>query len=301
MAPSYLEFRRRWFDRALGRETATGDDVPAVRYFLMGGGDGRRDAAGRMRHGGTWRTDTNWPPTSTSPVILYLTTDGGLSTTPPTTPAASVTYDFDPRRPVPTMGGQITSGEPVMTGGAYDQNAPDARVYGAREPYLPLDSRPDVISLTTPPLERDVVLAGPVSARLHISTSAPDTDFTVKLIDVHPPNADYPHGFAMNLTDGIVRCRFHRSWEHPEPLTPGKIYEIEVTAPDTANLFATGHRIRLDISSSNFPRFDVNTNTGEPEAMARRTATATNTVYMDAGRPSHLRVRLEGGASVLPA
>jgi len=299
LAPSYLEFRRRWFDRALGREdegSPESGDLPAVQYFLMGGGDGRRDAAGRMRHGGAWRTDTQWPPTSTAPVALYLTTDGVLGLDPPTVAAASVTYDFDPHHPVPTMGGQVTSGEPVMTGGAYDQNAPDARVYGAREPYLPLDSRPDVISLTTPPLQRDVVLAGPVSARLHISTTARDTDFTVKLIDVHPPNPDYPHGFAMNITDGIVRCRFHRSYEKPELLTPGQVYEIEVTAPDTANRFAAGHRIRLDISSSNFPRFDVNTNTGEPEAAARRTAVAANTVHMDAEHPSHLRVWLEGGA-----
>ncbi|MEV7064561.1 CocE/NonD family hydrolase [Streptomyces collinus] len=299
LAPSYLDFRRRWFDRALGREAGPGDDLPAVQYFLMGGGDGRRNSAGRMRHGGTWRADTHWPPTTTAPVALYLTPDGGLSTAAPTTPAASVTYDFDPRQPVPTMGGQVTSGEPVMSGGAYDQSAPDARVHGARDPYLPLDSRPDVISLTTPPLERDVVLAGPVSARLHISTSAPDTDFTIKLIDVHPPNPDYPHGFAMNLTDGIVRCRFHRDAEHPELLTPGEVYEIEVTAPDTANLFAAGHRIRLDISSSNFPRFDVNSNTGEPEATARRTAKAANTVHMDARHPSHLRVWLEGGLSAL--
>ncbi|MEV2191139.1 CocE/NonD family hydrolase [Streptomyces phaeochromogenes] len=299
LAPSYLEFRRRWFDRALGREdegSAESGDLPAVQYFLMGGGDGRRDAVGRMRHGGAWRTDTQWPPTSTAPVALYLTTDGALTLDPPTTAAASVTYDFDPHHPVPTMGGQVTSGEPVMTGGAYDQNAPDARVYGAREPYLPLDSRPDVISLTTPPLQRDVVLAGPVSARLHISTTAPDTDFTIKLIDVHPPNPDYPHGFAMNLTDGIARCRFHRSYEKPELLTPGEVYEIDVTAPDTANRFAAGHRIRLDISSSNFPRFDVNTNTGEPEAAARRTAVAANTVHMDAEHPSHVRVWVEGGA-----
>ncbi|QQM47286.1 CocE/NonD family hydrolase [Streptomyces liliifuscus] len=302
LAPSYLEFRRRWFDRALGREDKgspeTGD-LPAVQYFLMGGGDGRRDAAGRMRHGGAWLTDTRWPPTSTAPVALYLNTDGALTLTPPIEAAASVTYDFDPRRPVPTMGGQVTSGEPVMSGGAYDQNAPDARVHGAREPYLPLDSRPDVISLTTPPLERDVVLAGPVSARLHISTTAPDTDFTVKVIDVHPPNPDYPNGFAMNVTDGIVRCRFHRSYEKPELLTPGEVYEIEVTAPDTANRFAAGHLIRLDISSSNFPRFDVNTNTGEPEAAARRTAVAANTVHMDAEHPSHLVVWLEGGADAL--
>ncbi|QPP05272.1 CocE/NonD family hydrolase [Streptomyces bathyalis] len=299
LAPSYLEFRRRWFDRALGRAGAGNPDdeeMPTVQYFLMGGSDGGRDAAGRMRHGGVWRTDTQWPPTSAEPITLYLTADGEITTAPPTASSASVTYDFDPRNPVPTMGGQITSGEPVMTGGAYDQNAPDARVYGAREPYLPLNSRPDVVSLATAPLERDVVLAGPVSARLYISSTAPDTDFTVKLLDVHPPNDDYPHGFAMLLTDGIVRCRFHRSNERPELLTPGEIYEIEVTAPDTANLFAAGHRIRLDISSSNFPRFDVNTNTGEPEARARRTAVAANTVYMDAERPSHLLVWLEGGA-----
>ncbi|MFI0267720.1 CocE/NonD family hydrolase [Streptomyces luteogriseus] len=299
LAPSYLDFRRRFFDRALGRAVTDGGDLPAVQYFLMGGGDGRRNAAGRMRHGGTWRADTHWPPASAAPVALYFTADGALSTTPPTAPAASVTYDFDPRHPVPTMGGQVTSGEPVMSGGAYDQNAPDARVHGARAPYLPLDSRSDVITLTTPPLDRDVVLAGPVSATLHISTSAPDTDFTIKLMDVHPPNADYPHGFAMNLTDGIVRCRFHRSREHPELLQPGEVYEIEVTAPDTANLFAAGHRIRLDVSSSNFPRFDVNSNTGEPEATARRTVTATNTVYMEAGRASHLRVWVDGGPSAL--
>ncbi|MFJ4246362.1 CocE/NonD family hydrolase [Streptomyces iakyrus] len=108
-----------------------------------------------------------------------------------------------------------------------------------------------------------------------------------------------PQG-PLNLTDGIVRCRFHRDAEHPELLTPGEVYEIEVTAPDTANLFAAGHRSRLDISSSNFPRFDVHSNTGEPEATARRTAIATNTVHMDARHPSHLRVWLEGGLSALP-
>ncbi|SCK26873.1 CocE/NonD family hydrolase [Streptomyces sp. WMMB 322] len=302
LAPSYLEFRRRWFDRALGRIGSGRPEpgnAPAVQYFLMGGGDGLRNADGRMRHGGEWRTDTRWPPSSMNPVALYLDTGGAITTTPPTAVAGSVTYDFDPRNPVPTMGGQITSGEPVMSGGAYDQNAPDSRVFGAREPYLPLDSRPDVISLTTPPLKRDVVLAGPVTAKLFISTTAPDTDFTVKLIDVHPPNADYPHGFAMILTDGIFRCRFHRSYERPELLTPGEVYEIDVTAPDTANRFGAGHRIRLDISSSNFPRFDVNTNTGQPEADVRRTAVAANTVHMDAEHPSHVLVWLEGGRTAL--
>ena len=131
------------------------------------------------------------------------------------------------------------------------------------------------------------------------SRDSAGTEYQGSSQPIHPPNADYPHGFAMNLTDGIVRCRFHRSYERPELLTPGEVYEIEVTAPDTANTFAAGHRIRLDVSSSNFPRFDVNTNTGEPEAAARRTAIATSTVHMDAGHPSHLRVRLEGGTAAL--
>ncbi|MDG5804917.1 CocE/NonD family hydrolase [Streptomyces ossamyceticus] len=156
-----------------------------------------------------------------------------------------------------------------------------------------------MISLSTPPLERDVVPAGPVSARPQIPSTAPDTDFTVRLVDVHPPNADCPHGFATNLTDGIVRCRFRHSSERPEPLVPGEIHEVEVRAPDTADLFAAGHRIRPGVSSSNFRRFDVNTNTGEPEATSRRTAVATNTVPMDAGHPSRLRVWLEGGAAGL--
>lgn len=186
-----------------------------------------------------------------------------------------------------------------MSGGACDQNAPDARVHGVRAPCLPLHARPDVISLVTPPLTRDVVLAGPVSVRLHIPSSAPDTDFTVKLIDEHPPHPDHPHGSAVNRTDGILRCRFHRSFERPQPLEPGKVYEIEVTAPDTADRFTAGHRIRLDVSSSNFPRFDVNTNTGEPEATARRTAVAVNRVHRDAAHPSALPVWAEGGADAL--
>jgi putative CocE/NonD family hydrolase len=174
-----------------------------------------------------------------------------------------------------------------MSGGAYDQ-VPDDRVFGATKPYLPLNARRDVVSLVTEPLDTPVAIAGPVSARLFVSSSAPDTDFTIKLIDVHPPNEDYPHGFAMNLTEGILRCRFRDSFEEPTPLIPGQVYEIEVAAPDTANLFGIGHRIRLDVSSSNFPRFDVNSNTGIAEAISRRTVIATNRIHLDGDHPSHL-------------
>jgi putative CocE/NonD family hydrolase len=283
---SYLAFRLRWFDQALGRAAR---DVPIVQYFVMGGGDGRRDNAGRMRHGGSWRTDTAWPPVEASRVSFFLHGNGELDNSAPTAAADSVAYDFDPRHPVPTIGGQVTSGEPVMSGGAFDQT-PDERTFGAVPPYLPLDSRPDVLSFVTAPLDRPVMVTGPVSARLFVSSTTVDTDFTIKLIDVHPPNPDYPNGFAMNLTEGILRARFHRSFEHPESLEPGTIYEIEVSAPDTANLFAAGHRIRVDISSSNFPRFDVNSNTGEPAATTRRSAITTNRVFMDADRPSSLEL-----------
>ena len=213
--------------------------------------------------------------------MLELRADGSLAdrSEPRADPRPYLEYDFDPNNPVPTIGGQITSGEPVMTGGAFQQH-PDDRTYGATPP-LPLESRPDVLVFQTAPLAEDLAIAGPVSVHLAISSTAADTDFTVKLIDVHPPSADYPHGFAMNLTDGILRCRYRNSFSEPEPLVPGQVHDIVIDAPDTANLFLAGHRLRLDISSSNFPRFDVNTNTGAPEVGDRRKVVATNRVHLD--------------------
>jgi putative CocE/NonD family hydrolase len=105
---------------------------------------------------------------------------------------------------------------------------------------------------------------------------------------VHPPNADYPQGYAMNLTDGILRCRYRRSWEGPELLEPGEVAEITIEPMPTSNLFKKGHRIRLDVSSSNFPRFDVNPNTGEPEGRSQRRQAAVNRVHLSAGTPSRL-------------
>jgi uncharacterized protein len=123
---------------------------------------------------------------------------------------------------------------------------------------------------------------------LWASSSAPDTDFTVKLIDVHPPNPDYPDGFAQNLSDSIIRARYRNSWEQPELLEPGQVYPFEIVLYPTANTFAPGHRIRLDVSSSNFPRFDVNPNTGGPLGRERRVALADNAIYHDPEHPSHI-------------
>ena len=278
LAENYAAMRLSWFDAHLAPE-GMAEPPPAVRYFLMGGGSGRRTAEGRLDHGGRWYTAASWPPEETRIVTFARGAAGTLSEQASESSTSFLEYDFDPRDPVPTIGGQVTSGEPVMSGGAFHQH-PDERFFGATEPHLPLDSRPDVLVFQTPPLTEDLAVAGPVSVGLTVSSTAPDTDFTIKLVDVHPPSEDYPQGFAMNLTDGILRCRYRNSFSDPEPMTPGETYEITVEAPDTANLFLAGHRIRLDVSSSNFPRFDVNPNTGGPEIGERRKVVATNPVHV---------------------
>jgi putative CocE/NonD family hydrolase len=273
LARDYVAMRRDWFDAHL---LGTGQAPARVRYFVMGGGSGMRTAEGRLDHGGHWRNSATWPPEGSHELHLYPTADGRLASEPGD---GTLEYDYDPRDPVPTIGGQVTSGEPVMAGGAFDQR-PDERTFGAREPLLPLASRPDVLVFQTESLPADLVVTGPVLAWLRVSSSALDTDFTVKLLDVYPPTADYPQGFAMNLTDGILRCRYRDSFESPEPMGPGVEYDITVPAPDTANRFAAGHRLRIDVSSSNFPRFDVNANTGAAEVDERRAVIATNRVHL---------------------
>ena len=124
-------------------------------------------------------------------------------------------------------------------------------------------------------------MTGPIVVRLWASSSAVDTDFTAKLIDVHPPNEDYPQGYDMNLTDSIIRARYRNGWGRGELMTPGEVYEFEFKLYPIGNLFAEGHRIRVDISSSAFPHFDVNPNTGEPLGRHTHTVVARNTVYVD--------------------
>ena len=174
-----------------------------------------------------------------------------------------------------------------MVGGAFDQRESPA-FFGSRPPYPALSERADVLVFQTAPLASDVEVTGAIEAELWIASNCPDTDFTIKLLDVYPPNADYPHGYAMNLTDGILRCRYRDSWERPTPLTPGQVYRIKVTAFPTSNLFKRGHRIRLDVSSSNFPHFDLNLNTGAPEGAGGEMRVATNRVFVDEQRASRI-------------
>lgn len=287
VAEHWRAFRLAWFDRWVKDIPNGVDREPRVRLFLMGGGSGRRNEAGRLEHGGQWIVADDWPLTATRFVDYYLHAGNRLSPQPPQDDPKPYTYDFHPDRPVPTMGGALTSGAPVFEGGAFDQRESE-RFFGAKGNGLPVSARPDVVVFETPPLAENLAVIGPIVVHLHVSSNCPDTDFTAKLIDVHPPSVDYPQGFAMNLTDGILRCRYRESWEHPEPMSPGRVYEIVIEPFATANLFKAGHRIRLDISSSNFPKYDVNPNTGEAEASARTSRVATNSIHVGARHPSRV-------------
>jgi hypothetical protein len=279
--------RLAWFDAQMKGRALQGPLRAPVNLFVMGGGSGRRTAEGRLDHGGQWRQLADWPAPDRRETAFYLHGSGDLRPTPPTAANASATYDFDPSHPVPTIGGAVTSGEPLMRPGGFDQRE-TPELYGARSPYLPLEARPDVLVFQTEPLAEDLEIVGDIDAHLWIASDRPDTDFTIKLIDVYPPSADYPEGYALNLTDGIRRCRYRDSWTDPQLMEPGIVYKVTVQAFPTANLFRKGHRIRLDISSSNFPRFDVNPNTGAPEGQGLDRRVARNTVFFDAARPSHV-------------
>ncbi|MEK7427670.1 MAG: CocE/NonD family hydrolase [Pseudomonadota bacterium] len=285
LAPDLTTMRKRWFDRYLKGEANGVDKEPKVRIFVMGGGSGAKNAEGRMDHGGQWRAEADWPLPAARNAMFHLHGDGTLSEAAPAKGAKARAFKYDPKHPVPTIGGTVTSGKPVMVGGAFDQReGPD--FFGSRAPYRPLAERPDVLVFQTPALDDDMEITGPIEADLWIASDCPDTDFTIKLIDVYPPNEDYPEGFAMNLTDGILRCRYRDSWEAPSLMTPGKAYKIKIAAFPTSNLFKRGHRIRLDISSSNFPHFDLNPNTGDPEGKWTKSRVATNKVFVDAARAS---------------
>jgi putative CocE/NonD family hydrolase len=260
----------------------------------MGGGSGRRTPEGRLDHGGRWRRATDWPPPEMQPTAFYLHGSGLLSRRMPAA-AAPLAYDFDPDNPVPTIGGAIASGAPIMHAGAFDQRETSS-IFGARHPGRALAERPDVLVFETQPLAQDIELTGPVLARLWVSSSAPDTDFTIKLVDVHPPSADYPSGYAMNLTHGIIRMRFRNGFERAELMEPGRIYEVEIEAFPTANLFKAGHRIRVDIASSNFPHFDINPNTGMPAGADSPPLVARNRIHVGDAHPSHILLPYIPGA-----
>jgi putative CocE/NonD family hydrolase len=191
--------------------------------------------------------------------------DGTLSTSTPTRESTDE-YVYDPANPVPTVGGPLCCDSGHLAPGPRDQRA--------------IEAREDVLVYSTPPMAQDVEVTGPVSVELYAKSSAVDTDFTAKLVDVGPD------GFAQNMTEGIVRARYRDSQEKPGLMNPDQVYKFTIDLWATSNVFRKGHVLRLEISSSNFPRFDTNLNTGEDARLAQRSIAATNTIYHDAQHPS---------------
>ncbi|MDD2764256.1 MAG: CocE/NonD family hydrolase [Opitutaceae bacterium] len=256
------ELALRWYDYQMkGIDNGMAGEKP-VRVFLMGRN--------------VWRDLEDWPPANAKVTRYFLhsggkanalTGDGALSTTPPATEPADQ-YVYDPADPVPTHGGPSFGGA-NSTPGPYDQRT--------------VEARPDVLVYSTPAFAQDTEVIGPVALELYVSSSAVDTDFTGKLIDVAPD------GYARNLSEGILRARYRTSREQAELMQPGEIYRVTVDLGSTANVFLAGHKLRVEVSSSNFPRFDRNLNTGADIASPDpRAIKATNVIYHDHEHPSAL-------------
>ena len=251
-----------WFDRWLKGIDNGADREAPLKLFVMGSSE--------------WRDEQEWPLARTRFTPFYLHShggansaagDGALSTEAPAG-AATDSFTYDPQFPVRTRGGGNCCDPQLVPWGAFDQRESEARA--------------DVLVYTTEPLEADLEVTGPVLLKLFASTDCRDTDFTAKLVDV------FPDGRAINLTDGILRGRYREGTEEQKLLTPGQVYEFTVDLWVTANVFKAGHRIRLDVSSSNFPRFDRNPNTGNPFGQDAELKAANQTVYHDDARASHL-------------
>lgn len=280
----YSGFHLRWFDHFIkGQANGVESEAP-VRLFVMGTGDGSMTSEGRLFHGGYWRDAETWPLPETEYLRLYFHPDGSLQRTPPGPDGGSTSYTHDPANPIPTIGGGVSG---RLRDGGYDQrehpNFPPSAA-----PYLPLGARLDNVVFQTDVLSEDLEVVGPITVVLHATSSAVDTDFTAKLIDSYPPSADYPSGFDLNITDGVIRARYRATRERAELIEPGRSYEYTIRPFPTANVFKAGHRIRVDIASSNFPRVDVNHGTGEPLGMERRWVKADNTIHHDSRLPSHI-------------
>jgi hypothetical protein len=267
------QLQLEWFDHWLKGKDTPLVSTPAVSVFVMG--------ANR------WLEARQWPPENARVRAFYLDSKGGANTLAgdgvlAETPAPHLrqhaghdSFLYDPRDPPPTRGGAVCCNPDVFPWGPMDQR--------------PVEQRRDVLVFSSKPLARDLEVAGPVRAVLYVSTTARDTDFTAKLVDV------LPDGVARNLTDGILRLRYRDSIEKPQAATPGEIYRITVDAGVTANVFRKGHRIRLEIAGANFPRFDRNLNTGGAQADETRAVKATQTLWHDRQYPSLLELTVIPG------
>jgi putative CocE/NonD family hydrolase len=237
--------------------------MPKVQYYLMGANE--------------WRGAPTWPVPGAELTSYYLHSggaansrygDGSLDTSPPADEPGD-RYTYDPASPVPSVGGPICCiSSDAAPAGSYDQ--------------AELEMREDVLVYTSAPLEHGIEVTGPMEAVLWVSSSARDTDFTAKLVDVTPD------GHAYNIQEGILRARYREGFDKKVLMEPDGVYEVRISLHATANFFAPGHRIRLEVTSSNFPRFERNLNTGGNNYDEVGWVAADNTIHHERRHPSHL-------------
>jgi uncharacterized protein len=258
----YVSLVQNWFDHFLKGIDNGVTNQPKVRSYMMGANE--------------WRTYNTWPPEEVQEVIYYIDSngsansllgDGVLSESLPKS-EGSDTFYYDPARPVPSLGGSICCFSEAFVGGSFDQGN--------------IEMRNDVLVYQTQPLSNAVEITGPVKVTLYLSSDVRDTDLTVKLLDVHPD------GRAFNLDESIQRVRWREGWDRPVFMRPDEVYEVEVGPLVTSAAFAPNHRIRIEVSSSNFPRFERNLNTGGNNFDESEGVIAKNTIHHSRRYPSKI-------------
>jgi putative CocE/NonD family hydrolase len=263
---NYDELTNAWFDHFLkGESNGILEQMPKVRYYTMGINK--------------WQSSDTWPPSGAQTVRFFLSSggkantlngDGRLAETAPASDNPD-RFEYDPMNPVPSVGGNVCCTGNAITGGAFDQRKNE--------------ERPDVLVYSTEPLKEGVEVSGPIEITLYVSSDAKDTDFTVKLLDV------YPDGRAYNLDETIQRMRYRDGYEKPEVrMQSGKVYKVTLQPMTTSNYFEAGHRIRIEVSSSNFPRFDRNLNTGGRNWDETKSVVARNAVHHSKQYPSEIKI-----------
>jgi hypothetical protein len=263
---NYDELTYAWFDYFLkGEKNGILEKMPKVRYYTMGLNK--------------WQSSDTWPPAGAQPMSFFLSSggkantaggDGVLGEAPPAADNPDK-FDYDPMNPVPSYGGNVCCTGNAVAGGAFDQRK--------------IEERPDVLVYSTAPLKEGIEVSGPIEVTLYVSSDARDTDFTVKLLDV------YPDGRVYNLDETIQRMRYRNGYDRPEVwMEAGKVYKVKLQAMTTSNYFAAGHRIRIEVSSSNFPRFDRNMNTGGKNYDESKGVLAHNAVHHSRQYPSEVKI-----------
>ncbi|MFO7587798.1 MAG: CocE/NonD family hydrolase, partial [Gemmatimonadota bacterium] len=263
----YEELGWAWWDHWLkGEANGLTDTLPRMRYYTMGANE--------------WNASATWPPEGAETLVLFLASDAGANTSsgdgvltaePPAEDEDFDEFVYDPADPVMSYGGNV-----CCTGGAIEAGSFDQREIEA--------SREDILVYTTEPFEEGLEVSGTIGITLYVSSDARDTDFTVKLLDLHPD------GRAFNLDETIQRVRYREGYDRQVFMEPGVVYEVEVSPMSTSNWFAPGHRLRIEVSSSNFPRFTRNLNTGGRNYDETEGVPARNRVHHSVAYPSQIRV-----------